>query len=140
MARIFYSGDVNIENGGYFYSLKNWQFDYVDAVRVTPCSDADGPDNCYWVDMVTVNLRKGAELERALQCIGQSIADLPKNACKRHIIIDACLSYGYCDVDSMAVQIGAKQSEYGEPIRVEKVLRANVSLYRYARGLLAMSI
>lgn len=140
MPRLFYSGDVNIENGGYFYSLKNWQFGYVDAVRVTPCSDANAADNCYWVDMVTINLREGVELERALLCIGQSIADLPKNACKRHIIIDACLAYGYYDVVPMVVQIGSKQSEYGEPIRVEKMLRGNVSLYRYARSLLADSI
>jgi hypothetical protein len=53
-ARKFYSGDLNIEHGGFFYTLDNFDRGYVDAVRVTPCSDAGGPDNVFWIECLSV--------------------------------------------------------------------------------------
>lgn len=71
--RIFYSGDRNIENGGYFYNLSTWQWDYVEAVRVTPCPDMDGPDNLFYVEKLTLNIRKGDALKSVLACSGSII-------------------------------------------------------------------
>ena len=49
-----YFGDVNIEHGGVFYTLKGYRDGYVSAVRVTACSDAGGPDNCFWMEHLTL--------------------------------------------------------------------------------------
>jgi hypothetical protein len=132
-ARIFYMGDRNIENGGYFYTLENMKWGYADVVRVTPCSDAGAADNCYWVESLTVNIReKPEELKRVLDTCG--ITELPKTAARKHMLIDAHIAYGAYDTNkSEVVQVGAKQSEFGEPIHANKVIRGNASLYRYAR-------
>jgi hypothetical protein len=66
-----YSGDVNIEHGGMFYSLANFEFGYVDAVRVTPCSDAGGPDNVFWVEQLTINVGDAMPF----QGVGCSVAE-----------------------------------------------------------------
>lgn len=50
----FYSGDVNIEHGGHFYNLDPFEDGWVDVVRLQPCSDAGGPDNCYWIEHLSV--------------------------------------------------------------------------------------
>lgn len=136
-SRIFYSGDINIEYGGVFYTLENWQWGYVDAVRVTPCSDAGAADNCYWVEELTVNLREGEALSNILRTCGWTVEDLPKGARRRHCLIDAHIAYGAYDVQgSEVVQVGAKQSPHGKPIEADRILRANASLRRYARSIL----
>ena len=135
--RFFYSGDRSIENGGFFYSLANWHYDYADAVRVTPCSDAGGPTNQFWVETLTANIPDGNDLQRTLDCIGMD--ELPKGAARRHAIIDALIAYGTYDITSSeVVQIGTKPDEYGsrefDPVHANTVLRANASLERYVRA------
>jgi hypothetical protein len=139
MRKLFYSGDVNCKYGGFFYCLTNWQYDYADALRIQPCSDAGGPDNLFWLERLTVNIPKDdAKRNAALDCCG-SRAEYDKltEAQKRHALIDACIAYGYYDVDSTSViQVGATMEkprpEFG-PITVDVMLRGNASLYLYAR-------
>lgn len=54
--RWHYSGDVNIEHGGMFYNLSTFGEGYVSVVRCQPCTDAGGPDNCFWVEQLTANV------------------------------------------------------------------------------------
>ena len=138
--RIFYSGDVSIEHGGFFYDLSSWDCGYVSATRVTPCSDAGGPDNQFWVENLTVNLREGAALDDVLQCCGMTRETLPKGAARRHAIVECHIAYGAYDVEqNEVVQVGAKPDPISagrpgfDPVRVNVVLRANASLRKYVR-------
>jgi hypothetical protein len=136
--RIFYSGDINIEHGGFFYDTRGLKYDYMDATRVTPCSDADGPNNQFWVEHLTVNIRKGAELQKILACIG--VDELPRGAAaRRDAMIDAHIAYGAYDVERVAVvQLGKHASHAPttfNPVTSDVVLRGNTSLRRYVRQL-----
>lgn len=140
--RIHYSGDVNIEHGGFFYSFEGWQYDYADFVRCTPCSEADGPDNCFWIERGTINIpkRDSERFTQALGCIGitsEEWADM-KPARQRHTLIDACLAYGFYDLDRTDnVQVG-RTTNWGRsnaPWNPDTVLRANSSLTRFVRNI-----
>lgn len=140
MARLFYSGDINANYGGHFYSLNNFHHDYVNLVRITATSDAGGPDNVFWVEKLTVNLRKGAELQRALDVVGVNAETYAKatRATRRHMAIEACLSYGFYDVESsetvsIGEPLGWKQA--GDSENVMHQLRGNASIRNYARNI-----
>jgi hypothetical protein len=171
-ARKFYSGDLNIEHGGFFYTLDNFDRGYVDAVRVTPCSDAGGPDNVFWIECLSVLIPEQTppkplpgltqeqtdahhelhgtkpemgKFEYAMAGIGYDSEDMWDQwrkftaAQRRHILVYACESYGLYDLhESETVQVGAVQDEPqnldGARYTPDKVLRANASLYNYARG------
>ena len=139
MARIQYAGDVSIHHGGYFYDFEGWQNGYVSVTRVQPCSDAGGPDNLFWLESLTVNIRKGVELDSVLSCCGLTRDTLPTGAARRHALIDCHVAYGAYDKNqSEVVQVGAKLDACGhgfDPIQPDTVLRGNASLRRYARRL-----
>lgn len=138
--RFYYQGDVNPEHGGYLANTANAHWDYADVVRIQPCSDAGGPDNCFWIESLTVNLpTTTGERRTILEPCGMSLEDweaLPKGQRVR-AMIDACLSYGKYDVNmSEMVRIGAPDPFYsgreGE-FKPDRILRGNTSLLRYAR-------
>lgn len=148
--RLHYSGDRNIEYGGVFYSLKTWKWGYVNAVRVTPCSDAGGPDNCFWVERLTVNIRTMApELDNILNTCGYSLQGFKDQkltrAQIRHLMVDAHIAYGAYDIDSsMTVKHGKDSDPYRRPgwdaegfknPDVTLTLRGNASLRRYVRDI-----
>lgn len=140
MARIQYSGDISIENGGYFYDFEGWENGYVSVTRVTPCSDAGGPDNLFWIESITLNIREGAALDSVLSCCGLTRETLPKGAARRHALIDCHVSYGAYDVNRCeCIQIGAdyelsESCGFNMP-RVDKIVRKGSSLRRIARDL-----
>lgn len=134
--RFFYSGDVSIEHGGVFYCLDSWQLGYVDALRVVPAYDAGGPDNVFWIEGLTVNLRTGARLASVLQCSGLSADTMPTGAAYRHAIVEAHIAYGAYDCEPMAtIQIGpdCPFSSHRECPPITHYLRASVNLRRLAR-------
>ena len=144
MRKFFYSGDVNLQHGGTFYSVDTFdKWGYVDALRVTPCSDADGPDNLFWFEQLSVNVERSADdIESALNCIGQTPESLKamKPAQRRHVVIDACIAYGFYDVtNSETVKVGGPKTEHleyrGQAYNVHTTLRGNASLMRYARSI-----
>lgn len=137
MSKIHYFGDCNIREGGYFYTLNNWKWGYVDVMRVTPCNDWGAADNCYVLENLVVNLRtESNELASILAVCGFAVADLPKGVESKHMQVEAHVGYGAYDrIGMQVVQIGAKQREYGEPVQVNHVLRGNASLRKYARQL-----
>lgn len=144
MRRFFYNGDINIEHGGYFYALDTWKWGYVDVVRVTPCSDVGGPDNVFWIETLTVNIPEGEKLKSALETCGWLSGKQGTEynemtlAQRRHVIVDACVSYGHYDQHSSEmIRIGppdpfhrrSNDPEWDAP----KKYRANTSLERLAR-------
>lgn len=135
---MIYNGDVNIEHGGYFYSLAGFKNGYVSALRVVPCSDAGGPDNCFWIEYLTVNLLADRR-QQALDCIGVD-ADAYKalsRSARRHVWIDASLAYGHYDQGySEMIRIGKPDPFYSgreSEFNPNRVLRAGSSLYNYAK-------
>lgn len=146
-----YSGDVNIEHGGYFYNLDNWQYDYVEMVRCVPCSDGGGPDNQFWVEDLTVNLPHGvtkletdaARVKMILDC-GMDMDEYAgcTERVQRHWLVDACLQYGKYDTNTtFEVQVGKEidPSWSGrEFVALQgsdlNVLRSNASLRNWVRA------
>jgi len=139
MASIQYSGDVSIRNGGYLYDFEGWADGYVSVTRVTPCSDADGPDNVFWIESLTVNIREGEKLDPVLSCCGLTRETLPDGAARRHALIDCHVAYGAYDQNqTLTVQIGAKADPYSsgrERVNVDRIVRAGSSLRRIATQL-----
>lgn len=130
--RWHYIGDVNLEHGGAFIQEGDWP-DYCNAVQVTPCSDAGGPNNWYWIESGTVYLGNPEHVARALECCDES-ADAPQWRKG-----DAMLGYMGMDRDScVIVQIGAKRGDcdscqWDTDTECDYVLRGNSSLRRYVR-------
>ena len=135
-----YTGDLNIEHGGAFYSLENWDWGYAEYVRCTPCSDAGAADNCYWVDKGTVNFNFDKpewvedKFKSALDCCGMIIEEWRNlsEAAQHHTAFECLLSYGaYEKEDEILVELG--QYWYGEKIAGAKKLRGNTDLRKYVR-------
>jgi hypothetical protein len=129
-----YSGDINLEYGGLFWR-EDGADDYVLAVEVTPCSDAGGPNNLYWVAVGSIYLPKDEERRKsALACIGIT-TDKPS----RWELVEAFRAYHGIERDSMngdnVVQIGKDEEGHRgfDPITVTHRLRGNASLKRFVR-------
>lgn len=134
--RIFYTGDVSIEYGGTYYSIDTLEWGYVGAIRITPCSDAGGPDNVFWVERLTVNMRGGDALANIRATCG--VPHNLKGATSKHADIEAHIYYGAYDYENLAtLQIGPDDEFYNgrEELRVTHKARANRSLRKLAREL-----
>lgn len=133
--RFFYSGDINLEHGGFFYTVSDVKNGFSDVVRVTPFSDAGGQDNGFWIDILTVNIPEDAEkLNSILSVIGSSVDSLPKGAARKHEIIYACVASGAFEVYQVtSVQIGKNDSFARKIMPVEFQLSANWKLENYVR-------
>jgi len=128
MAKWKYSGDINLECGG-FYWLDDGS-DYIQAVVVTPCSDAGGPDNLFHVDKghIFIDPAKAANM---LDVIGMT----PVEA-SRDDLIYAAQAYGGIERDFESVlRFGKDESEYvsggGWNPSPDTVLRRNTNLRKY---------
>lgn len=147
-----YVGDVNLENGGYFWREDDAD-DYVCVVDVTPCADAGGPSNLFHVETgsiyIPVNDRQS--LFDALDCCGWKLADngdvilydgdvLPQKSKRwRAYVVEACKAYhglerglGECVV----VQIGKDEGPFvsnGWSPNPDVILRGNAKLENYVR-------
>jgi hypothetical protein len=134
--RWHYSGDINLEHGGYFWK-EDGADDYVLAVRVTPCNDAGGLDNMYWVEQGSIYLPNDSEKrKRALDCCGWINTDKPSRA----MLIDAFLAYQGMEPDCVAgttiVSIGKPEegrSGWNDRTVPDVQLRRNATLRNYVR-------
>ena len=97
-----YSGDVCLEQGGFYYKTKDVANHYADAVRIVPCSDAGGPDNEFWIEALTIILPENeADLSTVLCSQGDNWPTMyvvSTKANKAHMLIQACEGYGKYDV------------------------------------------
>ena len=131
-----YLGDVNLEHGGAYFRESDWS-DHVDCVQVTPCSDAGGPDNLFWVESGTIYLGNPEHVTSALESCGWgALPDWLNQA-------QALLGYMGMDCDAWdgrrIVQIGKAADPqdswrgWDDETQPDKVLRGNASLRRYVR-------
>ena len=127
-----YFGDVNLEYGGLF-----WQWDggpdYVNAIDVTPCGDAGGPDNLFHIAKGSIYLPLDVDRRNsALNCIGYSARPAP--LC---VLVDAFHAYHGIDGDvynaETIVRVGKPEecSASGWAPKPDVVLRRNASLKKY---------
>lgn len=137
-----YTGDVNIEYGGTFYSVSDIQWGYCNAVRVQPLSDAGGPDNQYSIERITINIpetRKSTEeciQEPKLLAIFDSI-ETPADV-RQAILIESALSYGHYEIDSTEnIQVGKRCEYTGHKdghSHIDKFLRESCDLANYVKS------
>lgn len=132
-----YNGDINLQYGGFWWKEDGAE-DYVLAVRVTPCSDAGGPDNLYCIEQGSIYMPTDpAKRHSALQVCGYENEEKPS----RDMLVDAFIAYGGIEHSAMngetVVQIGKRKDTCGnggwspEP---DVILRGNASLERYVRA------
>lgn len=128
-----YNGDVNICEGGYYWREDDAQ-DYVLAVQVTPCSDAGGPANMFWIEAGSIYLGDIERQNSALDCIGVE----PDNATRADYVEAVKAYYGIepdCYMGRYVVQLGKHIEEcgsgWGSDISADIVLHGNASLRRY---------
>ena len=84
-----YDGDVNLAYGGTYWR-EDGADDYVLAVRVTPCSDAGGPDNKWHIESGSIYMP--TDRAAPLDIIGVE----PANATRRDLV-SAWLAYSGID-------------------------------------------
>lgn len=142
-----YSGDINIEHGGMFWREDGAE-DYVLAVRVTPCSDAGGPNNLYDIETGSIYLPpEPAKVASAVSCVGYTInangdletgREVLKKGSReyRWLIVEAFCAYAGIDRDiETVVRIGPKEDVafYGWNPEPDTILRSNAKLANYVR-------
>lgn len=137
--RWHYCGDMNIEHGGYFWQ-EDGAADYVNAVRVTPCSDAGGPSNLFWVEVGSIYLgTDAAEHKRALDCCGWIKDDAKLTAAQRRAqLVEAMVAYRGVERDvygDHVVQVGAKREPARDCESIEPAItiRGNADLRNFIR-------
>lgn len=134
-----YSGDINIEHGGVFYTLENLKYGFFDAVSVQPCSDAGAQGNAWWITCGSVYVpTDNDKMLSALASVldsnkreSESLHWLLTDECYAHILFQACFSYSGIEKDfDEVVQIGPKEDcrDYVEPTIQ---LKAGASLKHY---------
>ncbi len=98
-----YNGDVGIRHGGYYWRADSNDQNTIYVVRVTPLSDAGGPDNQFRIETGQVDLSLEDQLTRAREISGID----PENA-NLDTDVDAMISaFGLGDYDeSWVLQIG----------------------------------
>lgn len=133
--RWFYNGDVNIENGGWFYQ-ESGHPDHVYAVEVIDSSSGlHMADNEFLISKGTIFIGDDIAVHKAaLACCGH--ADGEKVT--RHELIYAMNAYrGIEDVDYSYVRVGKvdKYSRYQlDDDKIDYQLRGNASLRKFVKS------
>jgi hypothetical protein len=130
-----YNGDINLEHGGLFWR-EDGADDYVLAVRVTPCSEAGGPNNLFHIEQGSVYLpNDSAKRNQALNVIGQTL----ENATRRDLVESFVAYHGIdrdCRNGEQVIQIGKPETDLrsdGWSPKPDITLRGNASLANYVR-------
>lgn len=128
--RWYYCGDINIENGGYYWQESGYA-DSVYIVSVICMSDIGAADNEFFIQSGSVFIGDDKKIHAsALATIGKTLADY-----SRHDLIDAMFAYRGIEQDqSEHIRIGKPDYVYQNPSDlVTHQLRGNASLRRYIR-------
>lgn len=132
-----YDGDVNLENGGYFWAVENPLCDdFASVVEVIAESDIGGRRNVFLVKTGSLYMPDDdTDLPSALACCGID----PSEPLSMGDRVRALLAYRGFDSDSTElVQFGtvadwesSREEGFGD---VDSVLRSNASLSKYVRS------
>jgi hypothetical protein len=94
-----YSGDVNLEHGGFFANLDDWHSGYADVLRVTDLDSACGFDGAVMIERLAViiptNIKEAKRIYSS--CGWENGLPGDTSESRKMAIIDACLSYGAYD-------------------------------------------
>jgi len=95
-----YSGDVNVEYGGQWIDLDDWEYGYAKCVRVTDLDNGCGAVGMVAIEHVTILLDKG-KWEESLHACGLSVADILNMVpeIRQHALAECLLQYGHYDPD-----------------------------------------
>ena len=137
MTRIWhYNGDINLEHGGFYWQEPDdtGTADHVYVVDVTPCSDAGGPDNLFYIEKGSIYI--GTDSERIKSALACACGDETPETVSRGELVYALKAYGGIETDwSGAIQIGKAEEPTGrgggwspEPWRI---LRGNTKLHKF---------
>lgn len=104
-----YSGDGNLEHGGIFVKLEDWEHGWCDAVRVTDLDSGCGFRGAVMVEHCSVGVEDAERMRRAWQSCGytsvkrgnQTPTDFKRTL--RLMIAEALLSYGFGDTDDSEI-------------------------------------
>lgn len=137
-----YQGDVSLRHGGYYFSVgkEETKYGYSSVVRVTPCSDAGGPDNLFWVETLLVNIPSVEERakNKMLDYVDMNEEKLKSMTPAQRFaeLVYACMVYGCYGQDSnKTVQIGPKDEFYNgtSQIKPDVKLRYGSSLRNWVK-------
>ena len=95
-----YNGDINVEYGGSWVNLDNWEHDYCECVRVTDLDSGCGATGMVMIEHVVILLNKDKWID-ALNCCGLSVGELlaMDSDSRKLCLADCLLSYGFYDPD-----------------------------------------
>lgn len=133
-----YSGDVNVKEGGMWINDEGDE-DFVRVVEITPCSEAGGPDNLFYITRGSIYMPTDeARRKAALETIGW-YDENGDEAHKRACLIDAFRAYHGIDADAMGgeivIRVGPEDKDFwdgkGWNPKPDRILRANVNLKNY---------
>lgn len=106
-----YHGDVNPEEGGFWWRMDAPDSDYADIVRIVPASDMGGPANLFFIEQGSLYLPGDKRERDALSYCGWIDESQPVSPLDR---VNAMLSYWGLDSRSESiVQIGRDDPFYG---------------------------
>ena len=96
-----YIGDVNLEDGGLFINLDDWEHGYAECLRITDLDSGCGYDGAVMVERISVIVDRPEDVKCALEYCGIAPADMygMTEESRKLCIVDACASYGLYDVD-----------------------------------------
>ena len=128
-----YTGDLDLKEGGFFW-LDEGDDDCVQAVVVTPCSSAGGPDNLFHIEVGSIYFARDKYADY-LSVIGME----PEQATREDVIYAAQAYAGIERDHETVVRIGKDEratdpwrwKETGWNPEPDVVLRGNASLQRW---------
>jgi hypothetical protein len=94
-----YSGDVNLEYGGFFADLSDLRYGDANVLRITDLDSGAGFTGAVLVEQLTVcDLDNPKRVKEALACCGWDAEDVTLETAPMQMI-DAFILYGYYDPD-----------------------------------------
>lgn len=135
-----YIGDTNLEYGGKFFDLSDYDSGTVSALEVTEL-----PDFCVMVNRIDIITDDAELIEDALECCGQTMEDLPEDEDQRKLWIAYAVSCYQADSDPyFQPLLIVTDKEYRNNRTVKDyakhwnakivVLRSNQDVFTYLRG------
>lgn len=127
-----YSGDINLKCGGFFWREDGYD-DYVLAVEVVDCSDAEGPENLFIIQKGSIYIGDDkTTIASALDIIGAK----PESATREDIVYAIKAYRGLDGPDQTVIRVGPVSPFYDEGRggmnpKPDTVLRSNVNFREY---------
>lgn len=93
-----YVGDINIEYGGTYFDLSEWENGYVDALRVTDLDSGCGFEGAVLIEKIVILVDNDKANQQACECCGWIKTDIDTSTENGKLqLADAVMSYGRFD-------------------------------------------